>query len=298
MSDGYGSEARPVPHDPMSRIVEVNFVSRADIIIIRSGNNLPDGTTGLGRNAVFAPGAPGTDTERDPVEQADAHLDQFYVGGFTDATNVDPDPPTAQFYRDTPFRLGGANNVQIPVLTFPDFNLITPSSTQWGNRADNYNAQGMYLWHAGKSQEHGGVQCCLINARKMTYDFMERGNKALAPDNPGYRDVKPTSMSMTVYFQGTFPAGTDNMMVEFAAYKIIDPDSSGDFFVIDNGAVYANDVRKIARRVVRISPVVLLPSVTFTYNFKGGAAAEITSSGDDGELTEAELLPFEQQPGG
>lgn len=291
----YGSSSSPVPHDPLSEIVEFHYAGRADIIVIRSGRDLPNGVAESGRNVVFAPDAPAQDLEKDSVLQMDALLEQYYVGAFTDATNVDPDPPTSAFYRDTPFRAGGENN-----LLFGTGVLETPSSTQWGERSLNYNGQGMYYWHVGRvgaNTHQGGIQCCLINARKMLWDFRRLGNKSLPKGSDGYRDVRPANMSTKVYYQGTFPAGgSDNLMCEFAAYKITDPEVSGDFFLVDNGAAYANSVRKIARKVVRILPSVLLPEVSWSYNFK----KEIEVSANIGieELTEAEMGPFEQQPGG
>lgn len=279
----------------MSEIVEFHYAGRADIIIIRSGRDLPNGVAESGRNVVFSPGAPAKDLEKDPVLQMDAHLDQYYVGAFTDTTNVDPDPPTFNFYRDTPFRAGGANN-----LLFGTGVLEVPSSTQWGERSDNYNGQGMYYWHVGRvgaNTHQGGVQCCLINARKMLWDFRRLGNKSLPKGSDGYRDVRPSNMSTRVFYQGAFPAGgSTNLMCEFAAYKLTDPEDSGDFFLVENGAAYANAVRKIARKVVRITPTVLLPEISWSYNFK--RTIEVSSNVGIEELTDQELLGFGNQPGG
>lgn len=293
MSDTYGASDRPVPHDPLSAIVNISFPGRADVIIIRSGRNLPDGVLESGRNVVFSPGAPAKDTERDSQEQMDAHLDQFYVGAFTDATNVNPSPPLGQKFYDTPYRADGLNNV-----TFGIGELRTPSTTEWGDRSNNYNGDGMYLWHTGRlgtNVHQGGVQCCLINARKMLWDFRELGNKSLPPGSDGYRDTLPSNMSATVFYQGTFPVGgSDNLMCEFAAYRFTSNETSGDFFLVTNGAAYGNALKKIARKVIVVDTSVLLPSVNWSYNFK----KQIGVSGALRTLADAEMGPFELQPGG
>lgn len=297
----YGSSSAPVPHDPMSEIVEFHHLGRADVVVVRVGNGLPGGSPGLGRNWA-AISAPPKDETKDPVEQADAHKDQYGVGRFFDATTSFGDlllAPDGKFYRDTPFRPGGAMAEIVNTTLDPvdGLGVRTPSSTEWGERSANYNNQGMYLWWCGMVAQNSLVQSLLVNTRKMTYDFMRRGNKTLPRGSDGYKDIPPESMSVGLFFQTTFPAGTTNMMAEFAAYKFTDPEVSGDFFSIADGSVYANSVRKIARSVVRMSFTEVLVSLNFVYDFKKVITPSI-NGGSIVELTEEEMGPFENQPGG
>lgn len=289
MTEVYGPENSPVPHDPLDIIDEISFPSYADFVIVRSGNFLPDGDMGAGRNIVFSPTRPAKDETKDPVEQADAHKDQYYVGAFTDSTNVDPDPPGGPYY-NTPERPPNRPWVEGVIAG----QLATPSSTEVGDRTTNYNNGGFYLWHTGRAvtTTQVGVQCCIINTRKMRYDFRKIGNKKARPGSTQYRDVFPSNMSIKCFYQGTFTSAPD-LMCEFAAYKMTDPEDSGSFFLTETGHCYGNSMRKIARSVIRVTQTVLLPEVIWTYNFKK------TIEVDGGvELTEAELVPFEAQPGG
>lgn len=295
----YGSRTNPVPHDPMSRIVDINFPSRADLVIIRSGYNLPNPPANNGRNVVFQRGTPGKDETKDPVLQPDALLDGYWVGIFQDLTNVDPDPPGNVRTYDDPWRGGAPSNVEI--TGSPPFAFRTPSFSEWGSREDNYIG-GRYLWATGWDTsdpltQPSAFQCCLINTRKMLWDFRTFGDKTLPTNNPGYRDTYPSNMSVTCFYQATHPPapiGSD-LISEFAAYKYTEPNASGDFIEIEGGAVYANSVRLLKRAACRVQTTVLLPSVIWSYNFK----KEINVTGGT-KLTDEELAlaGFDNQPGG
>lgn len=292
MSDvGYGTDARPVPHDPMSRIDEVNFKSRAHLIILRSGYDLPNGT-GVGRNVVYRRAQPVKDVNRDPAKQPDAFLDNFYVGLFTDATNITPDPPDGFNYLDDPYR-GEVPERQITALNFP---LRTPDATEWGEREDEYQGNHPFLWHCGWAGSDGNsspVISLLINALKLRRDFKQLGDKRFPPSDDRYRDKEISSMAVEVFYQGTHPASSGVLMCEFAAYKYTDQETSGDFFTVDQGSVYANSVRLLKRAVVKVDTSVLLPTLRWTYNLQ----KEISCDGGI-LMTEAELLAFTNQPGG
>ena len=307
--DAYGSSKRPVRLDPFARIDEVNFVAWADMVIIRTGVGLPSNTGGTPHwPCGFKRITPGkrTDITTEPIfgdEQYHATLEPIWVGKVIPPSFLEGNPEDRS-YRNEPLETGGGNAIEItggPAFD-PEFPLRVPSFEEFGTREDGFNP-GSYLWATG--WDHGvgnpNVDCCIINCRKLRYDFMVRKDPEADPDTPEGKDKKLTTMSVGLAFNATDTSegvSAGPILAEFAAYRFVPGSTSnGDFITMVNGYVYANDVRKIARKVVKVADPEgpTLRTIQFTYNLRKVITHD---SGEAYTDAQVEAMGFNNQIGG
>jgi hypothetical protein len=305
MSDAYGSDAKPVILDPSQTIIEVGWPTLADIVIIRCGVDIPGGV-GANLPCVFRRVQPAKRTTADP-HQGHSLLNVEWVGQVTGATTFNPPNTGGKFWRNEPVEPGvgpeeggaieldtdsGVPGVKAFPLTIPNTPAepTAPSGNgEWGAQEDGYNP-GSYLYATGWANppSESNNNCCLINIRKLRHDF-----EVIKP--PPQKNQKLTSIAIAVAFNGVAlsPGALTNLMVEFAAYRFLPGHiGSADFYTTTHGMVYANDVKMIARKVVKPNPI-LLRRVDFTYNLK----KTITFSGGS-EIAANGYDAFSNQPGG
>lgn len=292
MADGYGSNEKPVSLDPLATITEVGWPNKADIVIIRCGVDLP---TGIGAHlpVVFRRIIPAKRTTA-ALHQSHSLLNVEWVGIVTGGTAITPPNTGGTFWRNEPVQPGvlPPNAVEVTNTSFPLMipgipgEPTSPANPEWGAKEDGYNP-GSYLYATGWANplNEPNNNCCLVNVRKLRHDFE-------VINEPPAENTQLTSIAIAVAFNAVAESSgpLTNLLVEFAAYRFTPGfQGSGDFFTTTHGMVYANDVKMIARKVVK-PDAILLRRVDFTYDLK----KKITFSGG----VEVSAAGFTNQPGG
>jgi hypothetical protein len=300
----YGSNEKPVRLDPYTTIREVGWPSVADVVVIRTGVGLPSGSGAPHWPCVFKRTTPGARTDISVFsEQADARYAPITVGRLVPPTFISGNPDNKHFRNEPYDGPGGSNAIELPPGSGSDmsFDMEVPSVDQFGSPDVNYHP-GSYLWHSGWSAGQQGsesVNCCIINARKLRFDFKILKDLEAVP--PRKKDQKLNSMSIVCSFNGTdtSPGTTppEGIRAEFAAYRFTDPNANGDFYTTRDGYVYGHSLRMIARKVVKIAEPAggTLRAITFTYNLKKKITFDSGTALTDFQVLQ---LGFSNQPGG